>query len=77
MSDIIWSDEDIQDPYPAIIETLGEVLRWEPVATGDDPTVGIIGGSEPDTLAAMLDACIEVLREQDPHSLKLLTGDSK
>lgn len=75
MAEVVWSDDDVQDPYPAIIETLGEVLRWEP--TGDGPFVGIIGEAEVNILSRMMDVCIAVLQEEDPHSLKLLTGDSK
>lgn len=65
MSQIMWTTEELRDPYPAILQTVGEVLRANTDAVGE---------SEDEVLSDIIDSILSVLMEKDPASLRIFTG---
>ncbi len=68
MPSITWSEEDKEDPYPAVLEAIGMAFAfgW---ASG-----GIGKGPEEDALGEMQDECQRVVAHFDEDSLPVIEG---
>lgn len=75
MPRIEWTDDDRVDPYPAVLEAIGEAFAF---ANDESQHIGIIGGSEPAIINAMQRACVQalMLEDTDPASIALVRRPS-